>query len=102
MIQRRANLAVLAFTVLVGTLGISGQTSRQRGLTPTQVQKKALQSVLVIIASNKDELASYCSGFFVRNGLVVTNYHCIRSAQTVVGKHIGQRKMFELSVVATD
>lgn len=102
MTEYRANIVALACVVLIGSLNIHGQTSRPHGLTPTQVQKKALQSVLVIIASNKDDLASYCSGFFVRNGLVVTNYHCIRSAQTVVGKHIGQRKMFELSVVATD
>ncbi|MBS3915384.1 MAG: trypsin-like peptidase domain-containing protein [Bacteroidetes bacterium] len=66
--------------------------------TPQQIAKRALQSVVIIYMSN-----SQGSGFFVRDGIVVTNFHVVKGSTEGIIKSLETKQEFPiLNIIVED
>jgi tetratricopeptide (TPR) repeat protein len=84
----------LAFAALVIGLSV-GQVAPAQ--TAREVARHALASVVVILAENdKGKAISLGSGFFVTDGVVVTNYHVIKGAARLRVKLVGLKQVYRI------
>lgn len=71
-------------------------------LTPPEIARRTLPAVVMIECENGDE-TSQASGFFVRPGILVTNYHVIKNMEKgeirVVGGSIKRSRIFRITFV---
>ncbi len=79
-------------------------TTQGPALRPREIARRALPSVVLVVCGDANGKASgFGSAFFVRDDLVVTNFHVIEGAIRAVAKLYGQDKVHEVSgVVAAD
>ncbi|HLG15264.1 MAG TPA: trypsin-like peptidase domain-containing protein [Blastocatellia bacterium] len=85
-------LATLALSLSVTQLA-PAQTGRE-------VARYALSSVVVIVAEKaKGKAVALGSGFFVGDGVIVTNYHVIKGASRLRAKIVGQKSLYPINQV---
>lgn len=67
-------------------------STRRRSLTPSEIAKKALPSVVEIVSKDTDgsPIASG-SGFLVRADLIATNYHVVKDAASIAVRIVGDK-----------
>jgi serine protease Do len=72
------NKGTVKITAMVGTKKyISTITVKKKVLTAEEVYQKALKSTVEIVAATADGNYNLGSGFFIDNGIIVTNYHVV-------------------------
>ena len=65
--------------------------------TPQQIAKKSFQSVvLLVMEDSHGQSVSLGSGFFVRQGVIATNFHVVEGASRGYAKIVGQRAKLDI------
>lgn len=102
----RNNLKPILFLIvaLAVTLKTEGQTSSRRPtISPSQIAKSTLPSVVAVISEDSQGATIFGSGFFIGTNLIATNYHVVKNASRITVKLVGQKKRFLIEdVVAVD
>ena len=85
-------------------IAISLTCSSSEAQVVRQIAQRALSSVvLLVMADPSGQPVALGSGFFVRQGVVATNYHVIEGAASGYAKGVGQQAKHDiLGVVAAD
>ncbi len=102
---RRAGwLTIFLFTTLAFPVALAAQVSNGDKLTPREIAKRSLPSVVLLIMGNsRDETGKSGSGFFVSQDIIATNLHVIRNCDEGVVKIVGQETLYEIvGVVGID
>ena len=100
-ILRFSRLASIALPTIVG-LNVGGSSANAQ--TAQQIAKNVLGStVLLIMEDANGQTRSRGSGFFVRDGQIVSNLHVIEGATRGYAKLVGREEVHELEgVIAVD
>ena len=84
--------------LLAGMLASLGTVSSAWGVTARQVGEKAFPSVVFLVLEDANgQPVSMGSGFFVREGVVVTNLHVIEGASGGFAKIFGEKGKYKIS-----
>lgn len=99
-----SSLIVVAAISSVFPCNVSAQISNNNSLTPREIAKQSLPSVVLLIMENsRNETGKTGSGFFVAQDIVATNLHVITNCDQGVVKIVGQETLYDvLGVVAAD
>lgn len=83
---------------------VLGAQSKRRPQTAQQIAARATPSVVVLFnVDGNRQVRALGSGFFVANGLVVTNLHVIKGATSIYGRVVGTEGASKvIEVVITD
>ncbi|MDQ2855768.1 MAG: S1C family serine protease, partial [Acidobacteriota bacterium] len=77
-----------------------GQTGFKPQLSARQIAQRTFPSVVVLVAETSNNgSSSLGSGFFIDTDVVVTSYHVIKGATKIVAKIVGQRRLYDVSVI---
>ena len=76
------HFTVFLLLICCGRIGVDAQT-------PEQIAQNGLRSTVILKMQPTATNNSQGSGFFVRNGLIVTNYHVIEGATRGTAKLVG-------------
>jgi tetratricopeptide (TPR) repeat protein len=79
----------------------AAQTKRPE-LTAGQIAKRTFPSVVVLVAEDRSGDAYLGSGFFVDDDVIATNYHVIKGATKIVARRVGQKHVYQASILSTD
>jgi len=97
-------LALAVFSCLANT-SLLGQGKQARGasshgsLSPTEIARRVLPSVVLISCDNGQE-TKQASGFLIGRGLVLTNFHVIKGMKRGTARTVGgKRRKFRISHV---
>ena len=92
--KRLAGIVLIIWLALLpqATANPKSQQSRDRNLAPSQIAQITIRSVVVLRAEDS-KAAYYGSGFFVRNDLIVTNYHVVKDSYRISARLVGRDKM---------
>lgn len=95
--QLRASALAVIFVSLLTVSASTAQTARQ-------IAQRVFPSVvLLVMEDTHGQALTTGSGFFVRPGIVVTNYHVIEGAASGFAKPIGKRTTYAVAgIVALD
>ena len=89
-------------TTVAALLSLATLASPSRAQEGREIARTAFPSVVLVLAENpKAHRASLGSGFFVRENLIVTNYHVIKGASRISVKLVGHKDAYRAQVVAT-
>ena len=101
---RQPALALLAAALLWPSSAPAQKTRREQPLSPREIAQKSFPSLVVVVAENVGgRTQTQGSGFFVRPGVVATNYHVIRNAKTIYVRVVKQEKVYAVTrVVGAD
>jgi S1-C subfamily serine protease len=91
-------------TGLLVSLLIFNFLANVQGQTASEVAQRSFPSVALIVMEDRNgQPLSLGSGFFVKEDIVVTNFHVIEGAARGYGKKVGQEKKYDLvGVVGSD
>ena len=75
--------------------------SQPRELTPSEIARIAIRSV-VVIEAHEFLGTAYGTGFFVKDDLVATNYHVVKDSYEISTRLVGRDANYPCTVVAKD
>src|SRR5260370_39031155 len=81
---------------------VSAQTARRGELSARQIAQRTFPSVVVLVAEDRSGDKYLGSGFFVDDDVVATNYHVIKGATKIVARRVGQKHVYQVSILSTD
>jgi hypothetical protein len=88
------HLIVLLFSI---ALSISAQPQRVKEWSPREIARRVFPSVVLIVTYDVNgKPSSLGSGFFVKNGVVATNYHVISGAKDIRVKRVNQKGIYKV------
>jgi tetratricopeptide (TPR) repeat protein len=94
-------LAVTLFVCLTQTSPVAAQTKRAE-LTARQIAQRTFPSVVVLVTEDRRGDKYLGSGFFIDDDVVATNYHVIKGATKIVARRVGQKHVYQVSILSTD
>lgn len=94
-------LAVTLSVCLTQTSFVTAQTKRAE-LTARQIAQRIFPSVVVLVTEDRSGDKYLGSGFFVDDDVVATNYHVIKGATKIVARRVGQKHVYQVSILSTD
>src|SRR5260370_20742815 len=102
--HRRSISAVtlLLLLTLVWASLVNSQTVRRGELSARQIAQRTFPSVVVLVAEDRSGDKYLGSGFFVDDDVVATNYHVIKGATKIVARRVGQKHVYQVSILSTD
>lgn len=93
--QSFPRLSFVAALILLVALASSSEGQEGR-----EIARSAFPSVVLITADNgKGHRSSLGSGFFIKDDLIVTNYHVVKGSLRIRVKLVGQRDTYNVRVV---
>src|SRR6266508_4015732 len=101
LLVKPLRLAVTLSVCLTQTSFVAAQTKRPE-LTARQIAQRTFPSVVVLVAEDRSGDSYLGSGFFVDDDVVVTNYHVIKDATKVVARRLGQKRVYQTSIISHD
>jgi tetratricopeptide (TPR) repeat protein len=101
LLVKPLRLAVTLCVCLTQTSFVAAQTKRTE-LTARQIAQRTFPSVVVLVAEDRSGDSYLGSGFFVDDDVVVTNYHVIKEATKVVARRVGQKHVYQTSIISHD
>src|SRR6266481_8753684 len=101
LLVRPLRLAITLCVCLTQTSFVGAQTKRTE-LTARQIAQRTFPSVVVLVAEDRSGDSYLGSGFFVSDNVVATNYHVIKGATKIVARRVGQKHVYQVSVLSID
>jgi hypothetical protein len=83
---------------LILDVTVEKEVTKKKTLTATEIYKKCDPATVEIVASD-DSNEALGSGFFVSNGVVVTNYHVIRGAKKIAVRTYDEKEYEVYSIL---
>src|SRR6266404_2847234 len=97
-----ASLLLLAFILPVSSRTTAHtQRPQQKELTPSEIARIAIRSV-VVIEAHEFLGTTYGTGFFVREDLVATDYHVVKDSYEITVRLVGNDTNYACTVVGKD
>jgi S1-C subfamily serine protease/Tfp pilus assembly protein PilF len=96
------SLTLLLFLSIGSALLVSAQTVRKGELSARQIAQRTFPSVVVLVAEDRSGDKYLGSGFFVDHDVVATNYHVIKGATKIAARSVGQKRVYQVSILSTD
>jgi hypothetical protein len=98
MVEKRLKIVLFLIIALMASSKVQPQTTNPRRamLTPRQIAKQVLPSVVIIFATDSKGNNSLGSGFFVEPNVIATNYHVVENAAVISARLVMEKRNLKI------
>ena len=98
MFEKKCKIFLFLIIALMVTSKVQPQTTHppRAVLSPSQIAKNVLPSVVIIFATDSKGNNSLGSGFFVEPDLIATNHHVVENAVVISARLVMQKRNLKI------